>query len=524
MASNTAKTNLLKNADYSLLAKKIENKIIEGANHQEIEKFLINGSIISGLDEKMLIKWSELARMNCSIGAAEKIYNFIHKKYPDNFLAYENHIEMLSILNEKEKLIKITALAKQNGYKTNTSFFQQEEKTDEIEKSFYPLENLRKNQELIEHYFSLFKGRTDVFARQWHSKEKNEQGYVPVRQILTEDEIESHISGRETLGIYILKSDNTVNLGVIDIDVKKEIRSVKDKKLIGKINQESLWMVKRIKEISLNYELNPLLEFSGGKGYHFWYFFKNSPKAGIVKKILESITSEIKNDLTYFNLEVFPKQDYLSGKGLGNLVKLPLGVHKKTGKKSYFPECKKRENQSQLEFLKKYSRQEIDNLNIKESKAEIKDFPVKKNSELPELLKLKNLCPPIGQIIVQCLDKKNISRTQEKIIYQTIGFLPQGRRLVHKLFQRMPDYNDKLVDLYLTKLKGTPLGCKKIHNITEYTGNYCYFEKTGDYLTPLLHLGYSPEQFKGRSEKTQSLQQALENLKTAISIVERYMK
>ncbi|MDY0132209.1 MAG: CRISPR-associated primase-polymerase type A1 [Desulforegulaceae bacterium] len=524
MASTNAKKILLKNADYTLLSKKLENKIIEGGDKKEIERILKNNSILSDLDEEMLIKWSELARMNCSIDAAEKIYNFTHNKFPKNFTAFENHIEMLSILNEKEKLLKITALAKQNGFKTTSAFFQIEEKTNEIEQSFYPLENLRKNQELIKYYFSLFKGRTDVFARQWHSKEKQQQGYVPVRQILTEDEIESHISGRESLGIYILNSDNSVNLGVIDIDLTKEVRSQNKRKLIGKINQESQWMVKRIKEISGKYGLNPLLEFSGGKGYHFWYFFKNSPKAGIVKKLLESITSEIKNDLTYFNLEVFPKQDYLSGKGLGNLVKLPLGIHKKTGKKSYFPECKKRETQSQLEFLKKYSPQEIGNLNIKESKAEVKDFPLKKNSEFPEIVNLKNLCPPIGQIIVQCLNKNNISRTQEKIIYQTIGFLPQGRRLVHSLFQRMPDYNDKLVDLYLTRLKGTPLGCRRIHNITEYSGSYCYFEKSGEYLTPLLHLGFSPEQFKGRSEKTESLQQALENLKTAILIVERYIK
>jgi hypothetical protein len=33
---------------------------------------------------------------------------------------------------------------------------------------------------------------------------------------------------------------------------------------------------------------------------------------------------------------MFPKQDSLNGKDLGNLMKLPLGINRKTGNRSYF--------------------------------------------------------------------------------------------------------------------------------------------------------------------------------------------
>jgi hypothetical protein len=523
---NTAAENKHnKNTDYSLITQRIENKILEGKNKEEIEKLLLNQDMLNKLPEKILLKWSNLARMNCSIDVAENIYMLIHKKFPKNEQAYEDHIEMLSLLNEKEKLIKISALAKLHISKSEKKFvnFINKKDENEIEKSFYPLENMRKNQELISYFSHLFSGRDGVFARQWHSKESGKQGYVPVRQKISDEDIEAHLSGRDTLGIYLIKENNTVDTGVIDADIKKEIRTQIDKKLKFQINREASWLVRRIKEISAEKKLKPLTEFSGNKGYHFWFFLRDNPDAGFVKHLLESLAREIKNDLQYFNLEVFPKQNHLSGKGLGNLVKLPLGIHKKSGKKSYFPECRSMEKDSQLEFIKKYKRQSIKEIKIHDKQADVKNFPVKKNSEENEVLKIKNLCPPLGQIISQSLNKKNITKTEEKIIYQTFGFLPQGRRIVHKLFQRLPDYNHHIVDMYLTKLKGTPLGCRKIHNITGYTGDYCYFEKNGSYLTPLLHLGYSPDHFKGRSEKKESLQQALENLKTAVSIVERYM-
>jgi hypothetical protein len=34
------------------------------------------------------------------------------------------------------------------------------------------------------------------------------------------------------------------------------------------------------------------------------------------------------------HLEFFPKQASVKGKGLGNLIKLPLGIHRRTGRRS----------------------------------------------------------------------------------------------------------------------------------------------------------------------------------------------
>ncbi len=58
-----------------------------------------------------------------------------------------------------------------------------------------------------------------------------------------------------------------------------------------------------------------------------------------------------------FNLEVFPKQDRLAGKGLGNLVKLPLGIHRGTGRRSHFVPRQGRTVWEELECLRTVQRQ-----------------------------------------------------------------------------------------------------------------------------------------------------------------------
>ncbi len=514
----------VKQPDFSLLTQNIEKKILHDNQQEKVEAILKNTDYLNQLSAELLLKWSELARMNCSIAAAEKIYNIIHSKFPEYKEAYESHIEMLSILQEKEKLIKIYSTAKRNNITINTLLPDDTNEYDELQKSFYPLENLRKNQELIEYFTFLFSGRKNVFARQWVKQESGKHGYIPVRKKIDEEDIEDHLAGKETLGIYIIKRDNTCSLAVIDADVNKNIRkSPINKKTNNEIKKEALWMINRIKELSAGYNLHPLVEFSGAKGYHFWFFLKDSPKAELVKRFFEVLVSQIKNDLQYFDLEIFPKQSQLTGKGLGNLVKLPLGIHKKTGKRSFFTECKIKEQQSQLNFLKNFKQEKLDfgNQNNHLQNAEVKILPIKKNAS--SIIKIKNLCPPIGQIISQCLNRKNISKSEEKILYQTIGFLADGKNMLHKIFQKTPGYNHNLVNLYITRLKGLPLGCKRIHNLTGYTGNFCFFEKTGKYDTPLLHLGIPPEKFSGRSQKQESFQQALENLKAAITIIEGYM-
>lgn len=146
--------------------------------------------------------------------------------------------------------------------------------------------------------------------------------YAPVMEMPTERLIEKHLSGESVIGAYTLRPDNTVSWMVFDID-SNDIEKARD--LTRKIS-------------SLLQEIPHGVEFSGGKGYHIWIFFKSPVPAENVRnlgnEVRDRIGAKISGDT---HVEVFPKQDRLTPHNpLGNLVKIPLGVHPLTGARSFF--------------------------------------------------------------------------------------------------------------------------------------------------------------------------------------------
>lgn len=176
----------------------------------------------------------------------------------------------------------------------------------------------------------LFFARTDIVALQ--KKNGDYSGNVQTNSKIN-DFLIKHLSGELTLGTYCL-SGGTSKFICLDIDCKIDLTAAED--------------IKR--EISFN--LNEIniphsTEFSGSKGYHIWIFFENPQEASFVREwsrwfLGHKTKYSKKADSLYFtivrgkrvNVEIYPKQDNTSG--IGSLIKVPLGIHKKTGVRSTF--------------------------------------------------------------------------------------------------------------------------------------------------------------------------------------------
>ena len=127
------------------------------------------------------------------------------------------------------------------------------------------------------------------------------------------------------------------------------------------------------------------------------------------------------------------------------------------------------------------------------------------SGDFPELATIEASCPPLGQIIASCRQGKTISNTEERVLFQTLGFLKRSKTLLHHLMALVPEYNPHLVDFKLSRLRGTPLGCRRIHSVLGFTADLCAFPRQGDYEQPLLHLGEG-EQGEGRkAEQVENL-------------------
>jgi len=78
------------------------------------------------------------------------------------------------------------------------------------------------------------------------------------------------------------------------------------------------------------------LEDTGGDGLHLWVFFEPRVAASSARTLLREVLWRAGPASSEVSVEIFPKQDHLSGKGLGNLIKVPLGLHQATLRRSTF--------------------------------------------------------------------------------------------------------------------------------------------------------------------------------------------
>ena len=194
---------------------------------------------------------------------------------------------------------------------------------------------MQKQQDNINLFRSLFKGREDVFAFRW--EKGNKSGYMPAYfydpyllrahkmnggtfQTFTEksylkftdEQIQKHLEGFHQIGIYPLLQDNTTWFLVADFD---KANWQKESVTFLKICQEN--------------EIPAYLERSrSGNGGHVWVFFDKPYPAIRSRKIFISILEQ-SGAFSMFDKSssfdrLFPNQDFLSGKGLGNLIALPL--------------------------------------------------------------------------------------------------------------------------------------------------------------------------------------------------------
>lgn len=190
--------------------------------------------------------------------------------------------------------------------------------------------------------------------------------YRPDRTPLTPADVEAHLSGKRTLGYYVVSADNTARVLAFDIDIAKTVTwaegtvdaraefakpdSLYRSLLTKQLNATARVLAKRLHAVA---DIPIAVAFSGSKGVHVYGFTGSMPAAdcrGLAVDILEGFAGERvafeplrgknffkpNNPKLAIEIEVFPKQDEVADGSLGNLLRLPLGINRKSGNAGHF--------------------------------------------------------------------------------------------------------------------------------------------------------------------------------------------
>ncbi len=107
--------------------------------------------------------------------------------------------------------------------------------------------------------------------------------------------------------------------------------------------------------------------------------------------------------------------------------------------------------------------------------------------------KLGEKCAMLAYLINKVSEHHHLSFAERKVLLGVFGHVENGKKVLHDVISRCSDYSSQITDHYISRLKGTPLGCRKIRRMLFYLEGSipcdCSFTSgKWEYPTPLLHL------------------------------------
>lgn len=444
---------------------------------------------------------------------AFKVCSIAMKSFPDTIEFHNKHQMLLPIVNGD---------------------FIVDESLEEVKQGLN-VKSITTTDENIYEFMNLFKGRTGVFAVQ--TKMGKNWGYIPERREITPDDIRMHISGSKTLGIYVTEVNNTSSLMVLDLDIRKPFmkKYVQDPEERIRLNELVKTNGKRIVDLCIESGFSPLVESSGNKGLHIWLFSEEP----IACRYWRSVGAWLLNKLgavpEELSWEMFPKQDFVPEDGLGNLVKLPLGTHQKTGRQSLFVDSETFEPyEDQIAVIKnvvKLTKQAFEsilgtitidsfsktvytpsssskNLTIKEStNSNYNDVPENLKIDVKIPLPERNImeveqvlagCKPMWLIMEKAKNEHTLEANEKHaFIYTFANIGEEGKVFIHQVMNQLDDYNPDVVNQMIKAVPPNPSGCNKIrkripHLCTSDCCNCQFRLPDGSYASPVVHAGVFP--------------------------------
>lgn len=376
----------------------------------------------------------------------------------------------------------------------------------------------------VHRFLELFRGRPDVHARQWAAPTGG-FGYNPVAAPLSPALVEEHWRGRQTLGVYQLDENCNVRWVAFDVDVRSDLvaTALKQRARWQALMGAAFRTAAAIADLCAMEGLKTVVEYSGFKGYHVWLPLSRPCPAAEAREfglLIHSHAGEVSAEVS---VEVFPKQVRLQGKHLGNLIKLPLGVHQRTGRRSAFVGLNGAEVQDPYEYLFQIETNGVDTLQrclrrvavpahapaaeppalrgaapSPGARGDAPSTPPWEEEPVPyepsadaRLCHLLSRCGVLDAVVEKAKALGELSYDEQLAVVHVVGHLETGVQAVNHVLGLL---RNPAPDLFLkSRLRGNPASCAKLRGkVLPGLGDVpcaCDFgEHPETYPNPVLHL------------------------------------
>ncbi|MBI2567091.1 MAG: tetratricopeptide repeat protein [Candidatus Schekmanbacteria bacterium] len=412
-------------------------------------------------------------------------------------------------------------------------------------------------------FCTLFGGREGVYARQWAAP-GGATGYTPVSEPFTPAVAMQHLSGNITVGIYPVRLDRTVNFLAFDLDAAKYARTGAGESGRARARLDALTHAAAvaIAERAAAFDLPSVLEDSGQKGRHVWMLFASPIPALAARRLGRLILDGLTGLPAEITVELFPKQSTVPHGGLGNLIKLPLSIHRRSGRPSRFlrqdgtvvpdpcallaaaPTVRR---DDVLRILERYAPGSGDpraqpghsgggkihplpGVSLSGAADGEHDVTAEDVATLPaglaerapydldqdqEALWLRQRCPVLNEIIRRAETASSLTADERVVLTYTLGHATRGAEMVNAVLARTLSVQES--DFLKSRLRGNPMSCPKIRSrVSAISGAVdcnCRFDlSNATYPTPLLHLSELRAERQAGGDAVRLTRFQLENL------------
>lgn len=348
-----------------------------------------------------------------------------------------------------------------------------------------------------------FAGREDIYSEEgigYGGKRRNEVRMLP----LTQKQLKEHLQGNHTYGTFIQRPNGTARFVVIDIDISRKVllQYERGSEQFLAYMQKARDTAHQVCQILHNMGLKGYTEYSGNRGYHVWLLLTEWVQVRYLNMLCDTLESKIRAQEN-ITVEFYPNKTRVKADKFGQTMKIPYGIHVKTGERSVFY----REDGTPagdvnafLDGLAKFSAASVKKVIAGNFRQPVKcavqevdrDLSVfgEIDSSSEEVL---SKCSLLRYLCQKAVKTGYLSHFERLTILYVFGHMGEnGQRFIHKVMSFTLNYSYRTTERFIRKCPEKPISCMKLREqykrVTAEIGCNCVFrQKKNCYPSPVMH-------------------------------------